>query len=109
MGTVYVVQEVFKIEHGITKTLFNLAPARRYGEITVILPGGKVMLHPIPMVRELQKKLRKFSDDDYLLPIGDPAAIAAAGHIAAKNNGGRFKMLKWDRQEKCYDVIEIII
>jgi len=42
-----------------------------------------------------------------LLLIGDPAIIAVCGAIAAKNNGGRFKVLKWDRNEKRYYDLEI--
>jgi hypothetical protein len=44
-----------------------------------------------------------------LLLIGDPAIIALAGAIASKMNGGRFKVLKWDRDEKRYYDIEIDI
>ena len=55
---VYVVQEVFKKEGGISRPLFNLSPAREYGEIKILLPPGGVMLHPIPMVRELDMKLK---------------------------------------------------
>ena len=108
-GKVYVVQEVFKKEGGIARPLFNLTPAREYGQITVLLPSGSVMLHPIPMVRELEKRLKDFCDDDYILPIGDPSAIAVASIVASKNNRGKFKMLKWDRREAVYDVIEITI
>ena len=108
-GKVYVVQEVFKKEKGIARPLFNLNPAREFGQISVLLPSGQVMLHPIPMVRELQKKLKDFCDDDYILPIGDPSAIAVASIVATKNNCGRFKMLKWDRKAGAYDVIEITI
>ena len=39
--------------------------------------------------------------------MGDPAIIAVAGAIAAKNNNGKFKVLKWDRDEKKYYDIEI--
>ena len=48
------------------------------------------------------RMLANFSDDDYLLLTGDPAAIALAAAVAARHNSGRFKMLKWDRQEAKY-------
>ena len=47
-------------------------------------------------------KIVNFNDDDYLLLTGDPAAIALAAAVAARQNGGRFKMLKWDRQTAKY-------
>ena len=46
------------------------------------------------------------NDDDYLLMVGDPAAIAAAGAVACMLNNGRMKLLKWDRQEMRYYVVE---
>jgi hypothetical protein len=45
-------------------------------------------------------------DEDYLLMVGDPAAIAAAGAVACMMNNGRMKLLKWDRQEMRYYVVE---
>jgi len=38
--------------------------------------------------------------------MGDPIAIGLAVAIAANNNGGRVKMLKWDRRELRYYAIE---
>ena len=45
--------------------------------------------------------------EDYLLLIGDPAAIGVACSIAAYFNRGRFNILKWDRQEGIYYPVEI--
>ena len=109
MNKVFVVQEVFKKEGGIAKPLFNMNPAKKFGQITVMLPSGGVMLHSIPMIKELKQRLKDFCDNDYILPVGDPVAIAVASTIAANNNRGKFKMLKWDRREKLYDVIEIAL
>ena len=39
--------------------------------------------------------------------MGDPAIIALAGAIASEMNRGRFKVLKWDRDEKKYYDLEI--
>ncbi len=52
-------------------------------------------------------ELSTFCDDDYLLLIGDPAIIALAGAIASEMNRGKFKVLKWDRDEKKYYDLEI--
>ena len=34
--------------------------------------------------------------------VGDPAAIAMTAAVASKITAGKFKLLKWDRQEKKY-------
>ena len=46
--------------------------------------------------------LKNYTDDDYLLMMGDPSIIGVACAIVAQNNVGRFNVLKWDRQEAKY-------
>lgn len=95
--TVYVVQEV----RGI-----NLLPAEKFGNLQVLLPPGNVAYSSGPTAARLKRGLARFSDEDYLLMVGDPAAIAAAGAVACMMNSGRMKLLKWDRQEMRYYVVE---
>ena len=91
--TVYVVQEV---------PTFNVLPARKYGELELMLPPGQITLSAGPTVHRLKHKLRNFTDMDYLLLIGDPLAIGLAVAIASNANRGKARLLKWDRQEKQY-------
>lgn len=93
MGTVYVVQEA------VGK---NILPAAQFGKVEVLLPPGQIVFSTEPTVRTLREKLRTYCDDDYLLLMGDPAAIGFAAAIAANYNGGRLNLLKFDRQEKQY-------
>ena len=88
--TVYVVQEV---------SGRNIVSARQYGDFEVLLPSNtNIMLSAAPSVRRMKKILQDYKDEDYLLLIGDPAAIGVACSIAALYNRGRYKILKWDRQ-----------
>ena len=96
--TVYVVQEVPK---------FNVLPARKYGELELMLPPGQITLSAGPTVNRLKHKLRNFTDMDYLLLIGDPLAIGLAVAIASNANRGKARLLKWDRQEKQYYPLNI--
>ena len=48
-----------------------------------------------------------FSDDDYLLLIGDPAMIGVACSVASYNNRGKYKVLKYDRRTYTYYPIQI--
>ena len=96
--TVYVLQEMGR----------NIRSAEKFGDLKIVLPDNKQMiLSSGPLTFKLQQELRDFNDNDYLLLIGDPAIIAVAGAIAAENNNGRFKILKWDRNETKYYDIEI--
>ena len=87
---------------------YNVRSAEKFGDLKVMLPDNKQMiLSSGPLTFKLQQELKNFNDNDYLLLIGDPAIIAVAGAIAADNNNGRFKVLKWDRNEMKYYDIEI--
>tara|TARA_R100000544_G_scaffold22074_1_gene10969 strand:- start:259 stop:585 length:327 start_codon:yes stop_codon:yes gene_type:complete len=97
--TVFVVQEV---------SGRNILSAEKFGKLELLLPSGsQLVLSTGPTVRRLTKKLVNFNDEDYLLLMGDPSAIGIACAVAASNNRGRFKCLKWDRREFKYYPIEI--
>ena len=96
--TVYVLQEMGR----------NIRSAEKFGDLKVVLPDNKqIVLSSGPLTFKLKHALKDFNDNDYLLLMGDPAIIALAGAVASDVNGGRFKVLKWDRDEKKYYDIEI--
>ena len=96
--TVYVLQEMGK----------NIRSAEKFGDLKILLPDNKqIVLSAGPVAHKLRKELSTFCDDDYLLLIGDPAIIAIAGAIASEMNLGKFKVLRWDRNESRYYDIEI--
>jgi len=61
----------------------------------------------MPTVNRMQRKLSRFNDDDFLVLAGDPVCIGIACGLAALANNGRFRVLKWDRQDNCYYPIEV--
>ena len=96
---VYVVQEVVGR---------NVLSAEKYGKLELLLPeGSQLVLSTGPTVKRLNRKLKNFCDDDYLLLIGDPSIIGIACAIAASYNRGRFKCLKWDKREYRYYPLEV--
>ena len=96
--TVYVLQEMGR----------NIRSAEKFGDLKVLLPDNRqIVLSSGPLTFKLRQELKDFNDNDYLLLIGDPAIIAIAGAVVSDVNGGRFKILKWDRDEKLYYDIEI--
>jgi hypothetical protein len=82
---VYVIQEIAGTKSGNPKMIFS--------------PG--------PLIYKLRQGLKNFTCDDYLLLTGDPAIIGVACSIVSDITGGKFKLLKWDKQEKKYYPIEI--
>lgn len=88
----------------------NILSALDFGDLEEVLgPDDNVILNSARAVRIIDTKLHKFSDADFILPIGDPAAIAIVTAIAAKKNDGRFKVLKWDNQERRYYTVAVDI
>tara|TARA_Y100001951_G_C11218567_1_gene227339 strand:+ start:16 stop:321 length:306 start_codon:yes stop_codon:yes gene_type:complete len=100
--TVYVVQEPDSSK--------NILSASDFGVLEFILPAREnMMFSPIPTITRIKKALKEFNDEDFLLLIGDPAAIGVAVHIALQNNRQKAKLLKWDRREYRYYPVEVTI
>ena len=96
--TVYVLQEMGR----------NIRSAEKFGDLKVVLPDNKqIVLSSGPLTFKLKHELKDFNDNDYLLLIGDPAIIGLCCAVASDVNNGKFKVLKWDRNDKRYYDLEI--
>ena len=106
---VFVVQEPLRkdAETGVMVSAFNFTRASEYGELQILLPGGNLSLSTAPTIFRLKESLRDFGDDDFIIPAGDPSAIAMVIAIASDINLGRFKLLKYDRDSRSYIKIAI--
>lgn len=107
MSTVWVTQEKARKVAGEWVPEFDLSPAAKFGKVEVLSPPGSSFFSPVPTIRMLKQKLEAFKDDDYLLPVGDPAIMVAAAMIAGEKNGGRVKILKWDRFQGEYIPVQL--
>lgn len=109
MSKVYVVQQTMKKgPGGGLVPAFDLTPAIAYGDIELLLESSTLVGIAVkPVLRTLRDKLRDFSDDDYILPVGDPIAMALAINVAMEYNNGRAKVLRWDRREKGYVKLQV--
>ena len=103
---VYLVQDVPGTKAGTPK--INIVGAREYGEVKSLLPElSQIIFSPGPLIFKLRKLLKNYSEKEYLLLTGDPAIIGVACSIAADITGGKYNLLKWDRQEHTYYPVEI--
>ena len=106
MSKVYLIQEIPGTSRGEPK--YNIVGAQKYGDIITVLPEFSQMIHsPGPLVMKLRTLLKNYTADDYLLLSGDPAIIGVVGSLVSDTTNGRYKLLKWDRQEKTYYPIDI--
>jgi hypothetical protein len=106
---VYILQDI-PIDRETGRPKYNITGARKYGEIEIMFRAlEQIMFLPGPFIFSIRQKLKNFTEDDYLLLNGDPAIIGVTCAIASEMTNGKFKLLKWDRQEKTYYPIEINI
>lgn len=94
MSKVYIIQE---------SPGKNLLSAADYGDPVVLLPADRqITFSSGAIAQELYRRLSNFNDDDFLVLVGDPVAIGIACACAAAWNKGKFKLLKWDKQQNRY-------
>lgn len=113
---VFIPQEVMKRdrETGNFVPRLDLGSATEFGTIVVLsrLFPGPMSMDGAALVDEIQRGMegfypdagepRSFDDDDYLVAVGTPTAIAVAAAVAANLNDGRIRMLYWNGMENRY-------
>ena len=103
---VYVIQEIPGTQAGNPK--INIMGASKYGKFKFLLPElSQIIFSPGPLIYKLRQGLKNFCETDYLLLTGDPAIIGVACSIVSDITGGKYKLLKWDKQESKYYPISI--
>jgi len=106
LSVVHVIQEIPGTKEG--KPKINIMGAAQYGTFKFLLPElSQIIFSPGPLIFKLRKSLKDFNEKDYLLLTGDPAIIGVACSIVSDITNGKYKLLKWDRQERKYYPIEI--
>ena len=105
-NTVYVIQEIPGTKEG--RPRINIIGAAEYGDLKFLLPElSQIIFSPGPLIFKLRKALKNYTREDYLLLTGDPAIIGVACSIVSDITNGKYKLLKWDKQEKKYYPITI--
>jgi hypothetical protein len=103
MGKVFVVQLPRRRNTSGNWEEYDISVASVYGILQPPLFGRKgVEFTTAPAVAEVKAKLAHYNDDDSILALGDPAAIAVVASIAADMNFGKFSILRWDGRSRQY-------
>ena len=106
LPVVYVIQEIAGTRECRPK--INILGAAEYGTFRFLLPElSQIIFSPGPLIFKLRKGLKDFGEKDFLLLTGDPAIIGVACSIVSDITSGKYKLLKWDKQERKYYPIEI--
>jgi len=89
---------------------YDLTPAAVYGQLVFMLGPGNIFKDRMAQaIKQLSAVLQSFSQEDFILAVGDPVAIAAAVLIAGGRTGGTITLLKWDRISAAYEPFAISI
>lgn len=104
MSRVFVVQDQKQVNThtGELESKFDMTPAEEYGQLIELLRSGSSPFNLGPAVKRLHKVLHDFTDDDYLLLVGNPVLIGMAVAVAAHYNGGSVACLQWSGAKSKY-------
>lgn len=90
----------------------DLNPARQFGEL-VTLNGPRRLLTDEQVqdgISNIADGMLDFTDQDYILCVGDVALIATAiAYASDLGLEGPIKLLRWNRETKRYNVAEVTL
>lgn len=92
---------------------FDISPAKKFGRIEfVLLKPGNISTEEDrfeTILNHVRNAVKNYSDADFILPTGEPVAIAMVCMCAAQANNGRIRLLKWDKFSHAYETVNINI
>lgn len=71
--------------------------AAGYGDLVFLLTPNVKPFDTAPIIEELREKLESFTDQDYVLLVGNPIIMCLVAVVAADASGGPVKFLQWSR------------
>lgn len=88
----------------------NLEPATKFGELVQLVPSDTDLSNDgiSNALDLLGETLKDYGPDDFVLSAGDPILIAAA-ICYASDAAGDVKVLRWDRNNRRYQLLEVIL
>ncbi len=96
--------KVYAIQEANNK---NMLSATNFGDLEFLLPPQtNLMFSTEKTLNTIKSGLDDFTEDDYLLLIGDPVSIGIATHYAVQKTDV-VKFLKWDNREYTYFPVEV--
>lgn len=97
MSRVFIPQQPSKRDPltGEMRRVLNIDPAAKFGKVEEILE-----LEDFPLSREslgiVEVAMSRFTENDWLIPMGHPALIGICAALAIRATGGTLRMLIWD-------------
>jgi len=93
------------------KRIFNLEPAKPFGELVELIPSGlNPLKDPDDVAPLIIKQLDKYDfnpQEDCLLLIGNPIVIGVAAALAAEYTDESLNFLQWSNVTKSYTKVSV--
>lgn len=103
MSRVFIVQNTLRVtSSGKMEPKFDFSQAASFGELVHLLDHNASPFDLPPVQRRLDTALLGFTNNDYLLLVGNPVLIGLAVAVAAAHNNGQVGMLQWSGARRCY-------
>lgn len=107
MSRVYAVQNTMTHDgRGGLVAKFDLSPAQKFGDLQFLLGPSASPFNPETVILQLHDQLQHYTDEDYLLMVGNPILIGWATSIAAHHNSGYVRCLQWSGTARGYTCVE---
>lgn len=89
----------------------DYAVASAYGTLQQPIFDEKGIPFPLTrdVVRTAEEAMREYEDGDSIVAIGDPVGISLLCSIAARNNHGRYSVLRWHGGTRQYIKFDVDI
>ena len=107
VSTVYVIQEIAGTRAGNPK--INIMGASNYGQFKFLLPEfSQIIFSPGPLIYKLRQGLKNFKQGRlFIVNRRSCNNRCCMFYCIMILTGGKFNLLKWDKQERRYYPIEI--
>lgn len=100
------VPQHFDESQGKMVTRFNtLDQAEQFGELVILLDRNDDVWNPDAVLAKLERAMRTFNDDDYILPMGSYPFMMWTAMVAMSKARNYVQHLQWHQREKNYRVI----
>jgi hypothetical protein len=108
VNKVYIPHVVKRLDRQTSKLkpALDFSSAARYGQLTEVIDDWDDILLVDKVTANANLALANFTEDDYLLAVGDPTVIAICAGILFKRFS-HVKMLKWDRRLGDYLLLKV--
>ena len=98
----------FKAADHTWASKYDLSPASKHGTLIEVLPPSSIVrVQDVVGIIASVMTSHDFTEDDYVLPLGDPVASGLVLMMAMARNHGRAKVLRWNRHNSKYLVEQV--